>query len=71
MTILILKIAAACTPLLIWWLWRRLKRKDDPLQQHRDRYDEAQIEPKPVADTALADDLDELHRLQVQQGGKR
>src|ERR1051326_7907231 len=65
----ILALLAALVPLAVWWIKRRAAKTDDPLQQNRERYAQAD------ADIARGDgvqagvhgaaDLDELDRLQT------
>lgn len=68
MTLAILGIVSALVPVVFWWMQRRAKRRDDPIQQHRERYaqiDRDIIEGASKRATAHAsDDLDELDRLQ-------
>jgi hypothetical protein len=69
----ILAIVAALVPLLVWWIRRSAEKKDDPIQQHRERTE--QIDQDIAKRDSLAatrhatDDLDELDRVYDAHGG--
>ena len=42
MAVTILALLGALVPLLIWWLKRRAVQRDDPAQQNRNRYAQAE-----------------------------
>lgn len=74
----LLGLASGLVALLLWWLRRRAARRDNPLEQHRQRYENIDREmvrtphQRPGAGRgSLADDLDELDRLQKSQGDRR
>ena len=71
----ILAIAAALVGLAVWWFQRQGAKQDDPLEQHRRRYAGTDAEiagAKPgAAGHGLADDLDELERLQRAKDSRR
>ena len=71
MTAAILSLLAALIPFGIWLWKRRAAKRDDPIQQHRDACKEIQKPVAPVADTHLADELDELERLQRAKGDRK
>ncbi len=54
------------------WLWKRhAAKQDNPLEQHRRKYEEIHHGPDRGPDVCLSDELDELDRLQRAKGGKR
>jgi hypothetical protein len=68
----IIALLGALVPLLIWWLKRRAGQRDDPAQQNRNRYAQAELDiarrDGPGASRHGLDDLDELDRLRRSQG---
>ncbi len=71
----IIALIAALVPLLVWWIKRRAQKKDDPLEQNRERYKQADADiargDGVQAGIHGADDLDELDLLQRAKGDQR
>lgn len=71
----ILAIVAALAGLAAWWLQRKAARNDNPLEQHRQRYRDADQEIGAIKEggvgSGLSDDLDELDRLQRAKNSRR
>lgn len=68
----IIALLGALLPLLIWWLKRRAGQRDDPAEQNRQRYAQAELDiarhDGPGASRHGLDDLDELDRLRRPKG---
>ena len=71
MTVAILGLLGALVPFALWLWKRRADRRDDPLEQHRQKYEQIEKPVRPVADLDLSDDLDELERLRRAQAHQR
>ena len=70
MTMAILSLLGALIPFGIWLYKRHASKQSNPVEQHREAYENAQ-KPVGTADTSLADGLDELDRLRNAGGEPR
>lgn len=71
MTAAILSLLAALIPFVIWLWKRKAAKNEDPIQQHREKYEQIEKPVRNLGDDALARELDDLERLRTARGGER